>query len=96
MISNGYNVESPGNTCALSALGDQVSVSTEDLALGPLADNGGPKTHALGTDSVAVDWIPAQNCVDADGQPLTTDQRGVTRPQGPACDVGAFELEVGP
>jgi len=24
--------------------------------------------------------------------PPATDQRGVTRPQGPACDIGAFEV----
>ena len=24
-----------------------------------------------------------------------TDQRGVARPQGPGCDIGAFELEAG-
>ena len=24
------------------------------------------------------------------------DQRGVARPQGPTCDVGAFEVEVAP
>jgi hypothetical protein len=23
-----------------------------------------------------------------------TDQRGVIRPQGPGCDIGAFELEL--
>ena len=56
--------------------------------LGPLADNGGPtKTHALDGPSAALDaalgaWCPA------------TDQRGVPRPQGPACDIGAFELVV--
>ena len=65
--------------------------------LGPLQDNGGPTmTHALGPGSVAIDHIPAVDCVDADGAPLTTDQRGVTRPQGDACDVGAVEMEVTP
>ena len=33
--------------------------------------------------------------IDAEGEPLTRDQRGVERPQGPQplCDVGSFELE---
>ncbi len=98
ITSNGYNIESPGNTCGLDeAKGDQINVTEEQLNLGPLADNGGPTmTHALGllpTRSVAVDRIPAADCVDADDAPLTEDQRGVSRPQGPTCDSGAFELE---
>jgi hypothetical protein len=58
-----------------------------------LADNGGPTpTVALLPGSPALDAIPASSCLDADGNPLLTDQRGVARPQGPACDTGAFEL----
>ncbi|MDH3622447.1 MAG: hypothetical protein OES69_02450 [Myxococcales bacterium] len=95
--SNGYNIESPGNTCGFDQLTDQASVTEMQLNLGPLADNGGPtQTHALGPGSFAIDQIPVTECVDVDSMPLTEDQRGVTRPQGPACDVGAFELEVGP
>ena len=46
----------------------------------------------LGAGSVAIDVIPAEDCVDADGAPLTTDQRGEPRPEtgGTMCDVGAF------
>jgi hypothetical protein len=42
--------------------------------------------------SPAVDHIPVADCTDASGNPVKTDQRGIKRPQGPACDVGAFEL----
>jgi hypothetical protein len=78
-----------------------VDVTAEELNLGPLQDNGGPTmTHALLTEpsvSVAIDRIPAEDCVDADGEPLTTDQRGFKRPGvivGPeSCDVGAFEVQ---
>jgi hypothetical protein len=96
--SLGYNIESPGNTCGFDTnKGDQFDVTAEQLNLGPLQDNGGPTlTHALGAGSVAIDKILQADCVDADGAPLTTDQRGVTRPQGASCDVGAFELEVAP
>ena len=97
ITSNGYNIESPGDTCGFDQRTDQINVTEGQLNLGPLADNGGPTmTHALLTDpvvSVAVDQIPEAACVDADGEPLTEDQRSVTRPQGLACDVGAFELE---
>jgi len=88
IVSNGYNVESPGNTCGFDQEGDQAGVSAVALDLQPLADNGGPTmTLAITTDSAAFN---AGTCE------VTTDQRGVTRPQGPACDVGAFELEVAP
>jgi hypothetical protein len=96
-VSYGHNIESPGNTCGFADPTDEVNVTADDLNLGPLQDNGGPTmTHSLGAGSVAIDQIPEADCVDADGAPLTTDQRGVARPQGPACDVGAFELEVAP
>jgi hypothetical protein len=51
--------------------------------------------HALGAGSVAIDHIPAVDCVDADSAQLTTDQRGEPRPEtgGTMCDVGAFELQ---
>jgi hypothetical protein len=97
VVSNGYNIESFGDTCGFDQPTDQVNVYTADLKLGELADNGGPtETHALLPGSVAIDVIPAEDCVDADGEPLTTDQRGVERPQGDACDVGAVEMEVTP
>jgi hypothetical protein len=101
--SNGYNIESPGDTCGFDPDGtDQVSVNADDLNLGELADNGGlTETHALGllpTRSVAIDQIPAADCVDADGELLTEDQRGLPRPVAilgpePKCDVGAFEVQ---
>jgi hypothetical protein len=94
MTSGGGNIESPGDSCGFDQPTDQVNVSAADLKLGPLADNGGPTmTHALLPGSVAIDWIPEAMCVDAGGDPLTTDQRGVARPQGAMCDVGAFERQ---
>ncbi len=93
-ISSGDNFESPGNTCRFDHATDRVDVTAAELSLGPLQDNGGPtETHALLPGSVAIDWIPLADCLDADGVSLNEDQRGVSRPQGIACDVGAFELE---
>jgi hypothetical protein len=100
--SSGYDIESPGTTCGFNQTDDQSGVTAEELNLGELADNDGPTmTHALGllpTPSVAIDRIPEANCVDADGAPLTTDQRGEPRPVAilgpePKCDVGSFERQ---
>jgi CSLREA domain-containing protein len=56
-----------------------------DPKLGPLADNGGPtRTHALLSGSPAIDAASTPDCP-------TTDQRGVLRPQGAACDIGSYE-----
>jgi hypothetical protein len=93
-LQGGYNIESPGDTCGFDRPTDQVNVSADDLKLGPLQDNGGPTmTHALGAGSVAIDVMPEAECLDADGEPLTTDQRGEPRPGGTMCDVGAFEVQ---
>ena len=93
-ISLGHNIESSGDTCGFDRSTDQVGISGERLNLGPLADNGGPTmTHALLAGSVAIDVIPEGECLDADGEPLTTDQRGEPRPAGGGCDVGAFEVQ---
>jgi hypothetical protein len=87
--SKGYNIESPGRSCSFDQETDRVDVSPKKLKLGPLQDNGGPTmTHALLPGSLALDVIPKAMC-EAD-----EDQRGVSRPQGDGCDVGAFELEV--
>lgn len=93
--SDGYNIESPGNTCGFDQATDQPAEG--ELNLGPLADNGGPtKTHALLENSVAIDRIPQDNCVDGAGEPLREDQRGEPRPAGAGstCDVGAFEAQL--
>jgi hypothetical protein len=92
VFSLGHNIESPGNTCGLERETDQPNVSAEDLKLGPLADNGGgTKTHALLPGSVAIDVTASEICEFGDDEVLTEDQRGVARPKGLGCDVGAFE-----
>jgi hypothetical protein len=102
-LSTGYNTESPGDTCGFDQPTDQASVSADALNLGPLANNGGPTmTHkpgdgGFGEGSAAIDQIPEVDCLDAGGEPLTTDQRGEQRPEtgGTLCDVGAFERQPG-
>ena len=90
--SDGYNLDDDG-TCGLTATGDQSVVSGAANVLGPLANNGGPtQTIALLYRSTAIDAIPASACTDANGYPVIADQRGVYRPQGSNCDIGAYEL----
>ncbi len=80
----GFNLDS-GTSCRLSQATD---LTGTDPLLGPLASNGGPtQTQALEAGSPAID----HGGTSANGCP-PTDQRGVTRPQGPACDIGAFEF----
>ena len=63
------------------------NIITADPNLGPLADNGGPtQTCALLSGSSAIDkgMTFASNVI-------STDQRGVARPQGVSFDIGAYE-----
>ena len=70
-------------------------VGSADLSLGPLADNGGPTpTQGLLPGSIAIDAVI--DCTDLSGNPVTTDQRGVTRPQEAACDAGSYETQLFP
>ncbi|MEM9530018.1 MAG: choice-of-anchor Q domain-containing protein [Pseudomonadota bacterium] len=92
--SEGFNVIEDDTGCGTGQnTGDQWGTVTSpiDPLLGPLQDNGGP------TLSRALD--PSSPAVEA-GNPgcPAADQRGVSRPQGAACDAGAFELQpsVGP
>ena len=80
-ITRGFNLES-SDSCAFGAIGDQVST---DPLLVPLAANGGPtRTHALLSASPAIDQGAAAACP-------AVDQRGVGRPIGSGCDIGALE-----
>jgi LPXTG-site transpeptidase (sortase) family protein len=63
---------------------------TGDPQLNALADNGGPtQTMALTEASPAIDAGDPTVCANA--AVGNKDQRGVTRPQGAGCDIGAFE-----
>jgi len=72
-----------------TALSDIVQTTKWGYRLiGYAADNGGPtKTVAIVAGSPALDAADSSKCPP-------TDQRGVARPQGAGCDIGAFELEV--
>src|SRR5262249_37742771 len=64
--------------------------STEPAGLGPLAFTGGlTQTPALPAGSRAIDGGNPPGCPAALGAPLADAQRGIARPYGPACDIGA-------
>ncbi|MEX1071163.1 MAG: choice-of-anchor Q domain-containing protein [Anaerolineales bacterium] len=80
VVNGAGNLDSEGS-CGLS---DSLIA---DPLLGPLSSNGGlTQTHALLAGS------PAFEAASASCPP--EDQRGVSRPQGSSCDIGAFEAEV--
>jgi large repetitive protein len=86
-ISAGLTVTYPGTSLSSDAsCGTDPALVVADPLLGPLAANGGPtKTHALLQGSPAIDAVTS--CT------VSEDQRSVARPQGPACDIGAFEFD---
>ncbi len=84
LVMSQYNVED-ADTCGLS--GSSNLVNTPPL-LGALQDNGGATlTHALAPFSPAVDYFPSCG--------VSEDQRQAPRPEGPACDAGAYESRYG-
>ena len=90
IVSEGYNLTDDGS-CGFTATGDIV---TANPLVGSLHGNGGPaETEALLAGSPAIDGGNPAGCTDLAGNLLTTDERGVSRPQPPGgrCDIGAYE-----
>jgi CSLREA domain-containing protein len=87
VTSSDFNMEWPGATCNPSGS----DFPNTDPQLGPLASNGGPtQTHALPPGSPAIDAFgTAISCPGG----AEEDQRGVLRPKGSACDIGAYEFD---
>jgi hypothetical protein len=86
-ISVGHNLASD-NSCGLTDptdLNNNASIKLGPLQVNPPATTA---THALLPGSTAID---AGNCAFGS---VVDDQRGVPRPQGPACDIGAYELRT--
>jgi CSLREA domain-containing protein len=79
--TRGHNLDSDGS-CNLNSTGDLSGISA---GIDTLFDNGGPtQTHALLPGSAAIDGGDDSTCPAA-------DQRGLVRPSGPHCDIGAYE-----
>jgi CSLREA domain-containing protein len=80
--SAGYNLDD-GTSCGLTATGD---ISDTAPLLGPLTYEAERWVHPLLAGSPAID---GGFCVSG----ITVDQRGVARPSGATCDIGAYEFE---
>jgi len=79
ITDGGHNLQFPGTNCGSS-------IPTADPRLAPLGlyPPGKTETYALNAGSAAIDAGDNNACP-------ATDQRGVIRPLGPACDIGAYE-----
>ena len=78
VTDGGHNIVFPDATCPGVSANPQLDA---------LADNGGPtRTQAVGPGSPAFDAVPTAGAGCA-----PTDQRGVTRPRGQGCEIGAYE-----
>ncbi len=87
LTDQGYDLSSD-SSCRFTGTG---SLQNTDPKLDPngLGNNGGPtQTLALLDGSPAINKIPSGSFCPS------TDQRGISRPQGPACDIGSFEFRV--
>ena len=73
-----------GTSCGLGTTNGNLENTSPTLDPLTLNAPGSTATHALQASSPAID--AATGCAG-----LTVDQRGATRPQGTACDIGAYE-----
>jgi predicted outer membrane repeat protein len=97
--SQGFNFTDDASaavSCKFNAATDHVGASNNPL-LGALANNGGPTQTMLPQDgpSPLIDAIPSGSCQAGGASGITTDQRGLPRPDSasPNCDIGAVEVQ---
>ncbi|MGI8691106.1 MAG: choice-of-anchor Q domain-containing protein, partial [Thermomicrobiales bacterium] len=94
VTSHGHNLI--GNTSGSTGIanGTNGDIVNPMPLLAPLGAYGGPtETIALLPGSPAIDVIPAANHCGTGDPTVDKDQRGVTRPVGAHCDIGAFESQ---
>ena len=82
----GHNLISKKAGCTITPLPSDIV--NKGAKLGTLGKHGGPtETISLLAASPAINAIPPAQCA------VGRDQRGVKRPQGNRCDIGAFEVK---
>ena len=85
-LSRGFNIDGD-DSCGLDAAGERPDQPGTDPFLGQLGYQGGNTlTHALRAGSPAID-----SAGDNSSCTVGVDQRGLPRPAGGLCDVGAYE-----
>ena len=92
MTDNGYNLIGNTTGCFTTVTTD---ITNTSAVLGPLASNGGPTETLLPqVGSPAINAIPTSTCESAQflDSSTPTDQRGISRPQGGACEIGSVEV----
>ncbi|HJT82648.1 MAG TPA: choice-of-anchor Q domain-containing protein, partial [Chthoniobacterales bacterium] len=83
LFGTGVHAQFPGWYSGVN--GNIVGVPGYQLFLGPLANNGGP------TQTVAL--LPGSPAIDHGTVSVSSDQRGVVRPQFNFPDIGAYEFD---
>jgi predicted outer membrane repeat protein len=88
IYNNSESIASISDSVVQDGFSGGTNIITADPLLGPLGNYGGfTETILLQAESSAVDSGNDSYCP-------ATDQRGVTRPQGSHCDIGAYEYET--
>ena len=98
-LTSAYNLIGDGSGLPSLAPSNLIGTTADPLIplLGPLANNGGPtQTMALLPTSPAINAGNPTLAVDANGNPLITDQRGVGFPRivNGTVDIGAYECNT--
>lgn len=94
IVTNDHNLlQNLINDCN-AGVNDIASSADVSTIVNDLANNGGPtETMSLPAGSPAIDTGNAAVCADTSTVNYK-DQRGILRPQGPGCDIGAYEAPL--
>jgi CSLREA domain-containing protein len=93
-ISDDYNYIAASLSCDVVPQSHDI-VNTEAgsvyFTATPIDDGGNVFVTALWETGVTLDMIPSDSCTDGNGDPVTDDASGRSRPQNARCDLGAHE-----